>query len=459
MRWRAPLRARAALRLTMTLAALMIAVALVGMGLQYRTVARALEERQETLLQADLDGLAALYEERRIPALRQALVLRAQVGGEGGPLYLLLDKSGGKLAGNLDAWPAEVAAVGQGFTTENRQRFQHAGTAYTGVARVLDGGFPLLVAWPLTQVDAVLGRLKGVIWGVLAVTVAVALVAGFATAHYVIGRIEGMNALIERVSAGELDVRFDHDRPADEYGILERRIEVMLERIQALQGATRRLSDAIAHELRTPLGRIQARLSRLPADAPGVAEAREELRGTVRIFDSLLDIASAEAKQGSAPGLAPLDLDRVAAEVIELYAPVAEDRGLILSGNLAPGCTVLGDRQLVAQLISNLVDNALKFTRPGDSVTVSARPVGDRHLLTVSDTGPGLPDGVGDMAFERFVRAERDQHLSGHGLGLALVRAIATRHGAKLRIRDQKTGFAIEVAWPRFDAPEPGEGR
>lgn len=452
------LRARAVLRLTGVLAAVMIVVGLIGLVVQYRTVARALEAQQEALLQADLDGLAALYEERRIPALRQSIEIRSQLGTSDGALYLLLDKSGEKLAGNLPAWPQGVAMVGQGFTTDHQQLFRHDMADFTGVARLLDGGFPLLVARPMAQVAQVLADLRQVIWAVVAVTVVLALVAGYGAARHVMGRINGMNLLIERVSAGDLDVRFPKGHRADEYGLLERRIEVMLDRIGALQSATRRLSDAIAHELRTPLGRIQNTLGRLPADAPGVAEARQELRNTVRIFDSLLDIASAEASEGSAPGLMPLDLSEVAGEVIDLYAPVAEDRGLVLDTALPPGAQVLGDRQLIAQLVSNLVDNALKFTRPGDRVRVTLGDGGDRHLLRVSDTGPGLPQGVGEHAFERFVRAARDQHLAGHGLGLALVRAIATRHGAKLHLLDQKTGFGIEVAWPKFISPEPGEG-
>jgi len=107
----------------------------------------------------------------------------------------------------------------------------------------------------------------------------------------------------------------------------------------------------------------------------------------------------------------------------------------------------------MAQLVSNLLDNAIKFCAPGDAITTTLAPEGDRHLLAVRDTGPGLPEDINDLAFERFVRGERDRAVAGHGLGLALVQAIATRHGARLTRPQVQKGFAIAIAWPKVAQP------
>ncbi|WP_336043490.1 HAMP domain-containing sensor histidine kinase, partial [Pseudooceanicola nanhaiensis] len=183
-------------------------------------------------------------------------------------------------------------------------------------------------------------------------------------------------------------------------------VNQMLDRIEALNRATHRLSDAIAHELRTPLNRIRQRLDRLEGQDEDVAAIREDMAGTVRIFDSLLDISSAEAASGQRPGLVPVDLSAIAAEVYELYEPLAEDRGLIPEARIEPGAWVLGERNLIAQLVSNLLDNAIKFTGPGDGVTLSVT-AGERHMLTVADTGPGVPDDIRATVFDRFTRGER----------------------------------------------------
>lgn len=447
-----PLRASAFLRLAAGIAGIALLIALIGLGVQYRTVKSAMYAQQEALLQADLEGLAALYEQRRIIALRQALDFRTTTGAADGGLYLLLDKSGGKLAGNLDAWPGDLPAVGQGFTTEALARFTGPEGDYIGVGRVLRGGFPLLVARSLAPVEETLSNLRSGIWVLAFALLLASLVAGTGAARLVMQRIDRINALADRVAAGEIGARLPGPPTRDEFGLLETHFHRMLDRIEGLQRATRQLSDAIAHELRSPLNRIQSKLARLP-DSPQTAEAKEELRNTVRIFDSLLDIAGAEAQAGQAPGLRPLDLAQVCAEVHELYLPVAEDRGLTFTQALPDHAFILGDRNLVAQLVSNLVDNALKYTRPGDAITLSLVTEGDRHVMAVRDTGPGVPEGLGDQVFDRFTRGERDRHIAGHGLGLALVRAIATRHGARTAITQMEKGFAIEVAWPTIPAP------
>ena len=442
-----PLKARATWRLAAVMAAAVAALAMLAMGLQYRLVETRLMQAQRALLTADLDGFAALYDQRRIIALREAIALRAASGG--GEMLLLMDRQGGVLAGTLKGWPEGLARQGEGFTVDPAQEIARGGSRWLAVARELPGGFPLLLGRSLQPVDDTLAALRRGMLGLLAAVLVAAAGTGWLAARWVMGRIGRVNALADRVAAGDLSARLPGPRAPDEFGLLETHVHAMLDRIENLNRATHHLSDTIAHELRTPLNRMVQRLSRLEGQEEEVGALKAEMRQAIRMFDALLDISRAEADQGGG-GLLPVDLSGVAAEVWELYEPLAEDKGLLPQAQVAPGLMVLGDRTLIAQVVANLLDNAIKYCGPGDSLTLTVVAEGGRNLLRLADSGPGLPAGLREEAFDRFTRADRDRArgIKGHGLGLALVRAIAARHGARLTLPEVARGLTVELAFP-----------
>ncbi|OYX24571.1 MAG: hypothetical protein B7Z10_08985 [Rhodobacterales bacterium 32-66-7] len=442
-----------AARATLRLAAIMaLAVSLLSLGamvLQYRLVEDRLMAAQTKLLSADLDGFAALYDQRRIIALRQAIDYRA-TAATGGEMLLLLDRNGTVLAGTQPAWPEGLATEGEGFSVAPAREFHSGDTRWLAVARELPGGFSLLVARSLQPVDDTLAAMRRGMWGLLAALLVAGGLVGWLAARSVMARIGRVNDLADRVAEGALDARLPGTRSPDEFGLLETHVHAMLDRIQNLNRATHRLSDTIAHELRTPLNRMLQKLGRIEGQEALTADLRAEMRQAIRMFDALLDISRAEADQGTGGGLVPVDLSTVATEVWELYEPLAEDKGLLCTARVAPGLSVLGDRTLIAQMLANLLDNAIKYCAAGDRLTLTLVEEGDRHLMRVADTGPGLPEDMRGEAFERFVRAERDRGIKGHGLGLALVRAIAARHGARLVLPNGARGFVLEIHWPRL---------
>ena len=444
-----PIAAKATLRLAALMALAVTFLSLGAMALQYRLVETRLMAAQQRLLTADLNGLAALYDQRRIIALRQAIDYRA-TAATGDEMLLLMDRNGTVLAGTRADWPAALSPAGEGFSSDNAATFTEGQTRWLAVARALPGGFPLLVARSLQPVDDTLAALRRGILGLVgALLVAGALVGGLA-ARSVMARINRVNTLANRVAEGALDARLPGPRSDDEFGLLETHVHAMLDRIENLNRATHRLSDTIAHELRTPLNRMLQKLSRIEGQDDLTAELKAEMRQAIRMFDSLLDISRAEADQGSGGGLVPVDLSTTALEVWELYDPLAEDKGLQTEARITPGLHMLGDRNLIAQVLSNLLDNAIKYCAAGDRLTLSLSPEDDRILMRVADTGPGLPDALKPEAFDRFTRAERDRATPGHGLGLALVRAIAARHGARLSLPATEKGFTLEIRWPRL---------
>jgi len=439
--------ASASLRVTLLVAGGIIALSLGAMALQYRITERALTARQDELLAAELAGFAQFYEQRRIPGLREAIEDRASVTPPERGLYLLQDRGGTRLAGNIADWPEGAEPRGTLFAPAPAVTFTRDGATYQGVARDLPGGFPFLAAPATAPVAETLATLRASIGRVALALVALGLVAGWLTARAVLGRIGRLNALAGRVAGGDLSARLPGPRSRDEFGALESHVHDMLDRIETLDRARHRLSDTVAHELRTPLNRIRQRLDRIEGPEGEVDAIRHDLTGTIRIFDALLDISAAEAASGQRPGLMPVDLSAIAAEVFDLYEALAQDKGLEIEARIAPGAMVLGERNLLAQLLSNLLDNAIKFTPPGDRVTLTL-DTGPRHRLEVADSGPGMPEAIRATAFDPFTRAERDREVRGHGLGLALVQAIATRHGARIALPPADRGFRIEIAFP-----------
>ena len=447
--------ARATLRLAAAMALAVTALSLGAMGLQYRLVETRLTAAQEAALAADLAGLAALYDQRRIIALRQAIDYRA-AAATGEEMLVLLDRRGDVLAGTQGGWPEGLMPSGEGFAVEPAQVITQDGRRWLVVARELPGGFPLLVGRSLGPTDATLTALRRGMLGLLAALLVAGAGAGWLAARSVMRRIGRLNDLADRVAAGALDARLPGPRSADEFGLLETHVHAMLDRIQNLNRATHRLSDTIAHELRTPLNRMLQKLARIEGQDDLTDALRAEMRQAIRMFDSLLDISRAEADAGTGGGLVPVDLSALAWEVWELYEPLAEDKGLDAQALIEPGQRVLGDRNLIAQVLANLLDNAIKYCAAGDLLTLTLAPEADRVLMRLADTGPGLPDDIKGEAFERFVRADRDRDrgIQGHGLGLALVRAIAARHGARLVLPPVSQGFTLEILWPRLQQSE-----
>ena len=436
----------AALRITVLLGSIIILFVTLASVLQYRQTKTILFAQTQALLAADLDGYGALYQQRRIIALRQALEFRAAT--EPNAATLLLDKSGAKLAGTLDKWPDDLPAVGNGFSTKESQHFTLENQLYLGVARLLPGGFPFLIAHPLTNVQSTLGSLRNGIYWLVAALAALSAVAGFLVSRGLMFRIGALNALVDKVSKG--DPLPDPKPATDELGQLETHVHQMLGRIETLMMATRRLSDSIAHELRTPLSRLQTRVSTMDGASEHTEEIRKDLRQTIHVFDSLLEISSAETQDGSAKGLDPVDLAGLVEEVSELYEPALEAAELGFRLEAKADLWILGDRNLIARLVSNLFDNALKYTSQGDEVSLLLNAETDDVILTFADTGPGLPKDIREKALGQFTRSEDHRHIAGTGLGLAMVQAIATRHGAKVTMQSPEKGFSIRIIWPKL---------
>jgi signal transduction histidine kinase len=413
----------------------------------YFSTANFVERQTEATINAEIRGLATQYKQNGLHGLIDLINTRIAGQQIHATLYLITDDQLHPVAGNLSAWPA--ATVVRPGWIEFPVEAHDGETDETGAALasifVLRDGYRLLVGRDLRDVSAFRSRFdRTLAWTALA-TVALGLVGGLVSTRNIMRRVEAMKRTSEQIIRGDFSQRVRLEGSGDEFDQLSANLNAILERIERLMTGMRQVTENIAHDLRTPLARLRARLEITLLERPDTARSIEALRETIAeadrllaTFNALLRIAEAEAGTRRHT-LAPIDLAEIARSMAELYEPLAEEKGLAFTVETDPVIIVRGDRLLLSQMIVNLVDNALKYT-PAGMVTVTARRQGALARLEIADSGPGIPPDRREMVFDRFVRLEGSRSTPGNGLGLSLVRAVATLHGGEVRLEDAHPG-------------------
>jgi signal transduction histidine kinase len=269
-------------------------------------------------------------------------------------------------------------------------------------------------------------------------------------------RLDVINRTSGEIIAGDLTRRVPMTGSGDEFDVLAENLNRMLDRIERLMKGLREVTDSVAHDLRTPLNRLRnrleesvARLNASGAQAGEIERAIAETDHLIATFNALLLIAETDAGTTRA-AMSALDLAEVAADVTELYEPLAEERKVALTRILSAAVVIEGNRSLIAQALANLVDNAIKYTPAGGRVYIRAAAAGEGVELSVADSGPGIPQADRPRVTERFVRLEASRNSPGTGLGLSLVVAVAHFHKAELILEDNApTGLKAVLRFPR----------
>lgn len=392
--------------------------------------------------------------------------INERVSEPGSNLYLLLDATGRKIAGNLPMMPTELADSGQG------QVFTYVRTS--GGARTekrlavgepvpVSGGLTLVVGRDIEdqrQFARTMGRVA--LWSVGLLS-ALGVGAGILISRGMLRRIDAVTEASRKIMSGDLSRRVPLSGSGDELDRLSESLNAMLARIEELMLALREVSDNIAHDLKTPLTRLRNRAEAALRDPAGGAAYRdglvktmEEADDLITTFNALLLIARLEGG-AIAESMASVDPAAIVSDIAELYAPVAEDAGLGLAVSAPSGLSLVANRELVSQAIANLVDNAIKYSAAGGAplqpVEVSLRGVGDTIEIAVADRGPGVAPEDRKRALQRFVRLEKSRSQPGAGLGLSLVAAVARLHGGSVRLEDNAPGLRAVLVLPRR---EPG---
>lgn len=438
-------------RLASYYAALVVVTLLLALGIVHLQTVGVMHQGLERQVQSTEQQLMARYREGGLDAVA-AEIARALRDGvhTDSEVYLLLAADGRALAGNID--PVLDATAWQ--AGEPRRTVYREGRPVLArvQARSLPDGGLLVVGLDLREhqaLEQLVGRAS-----VAAAIVSIALLVGgtFMFRLELERSIGALRRTAARIAAGHLQERVELTGDDDEFTLLKNDINHMLDRIQALMEGVRHVSDSIAHNLRTPLTRALLRLRAAQLEGTSPAERQATIDATVRelerlgvTFEKLLQIAEAESG-ARRRDFSELALDQIADDVVDLYAALAESRGATLTREPRDATRVDGDRDLLADALANLVDNALKYGGDGAVVRVGTSLRGDTVLLTVQDNGPGIqPEQAGRIG-SRFHRLHPDK--PGYGLGLASVRAIAALHGGQVRFADAAPGLRVELELP-----------
>jgi len=418
------------------------------LGFIYWSTVAFMSNQTDATIKAEIVGLAEQYRERGLNGLIGTIKERIERDPDSSSVYLFASPGYKPLAGNLSAWP-DVPLTDEGWLSFEFEDTRAGGRLFHARARpfVLDGGLHLLVGRDTRELKATQRLIvRALLWGT-AITLAPALAGGITMSRSMLRRIEQINQTSREIMAGDLSRRVPATGTADDFDQLAGNLNAMLDEIERLMAGIRQVSDNVAHDLRTPLTRLRGRLEQLRIDLEGHGVPLEQVdRGIadtdqlLATFGALLRIARIEAG-GHRSRLEPVDLATLVQDASELYEALAEEKQIRIERRITGKPTVTGDRDLLFQAITNLLDNAVKYTQKGGRLSLEVEQAGHVVDVTVADNGPGIPALERDKVVQRFYRLEPGRNAPGSGLGLSLVDVVADIHQARLILEDNAPGL------------------
>jgi signal transduction histidine kinase len=411
------------------------------LGVVYWQSALYLNHRIDRIIKARAAVFMLSSADRLPQEIRQGL----DIDGAEINVYALFSRDGAPLVGNLRRLPARLKPDGPSIDLKPMGDFP---TRARLIARRLPWGEILVVGRDvsqLTEMRAIV--LEALVWSAV-VIILTGLVLGAALSLSPLRRVGELQAVGREIAAGDFKRRMPVSIRHDELDMFAATVNHMIEEVERLMAEVKGATETIAHDLRTPLTRARARLSRLQQALGGTDPRGEDALAVIDEVDTVLGrfaailrISELEARRRRA-GFVSVDPADLVRQVVELYGPVAEAREVRLEAEVQDGPMIEADPKLLFEALSNLVDNAIKFTPSGGGVRVKVE-AGPR--LVVEDNGPGVPESEQAAVLQRFYRGERDRMTPGSGLGLSIVSAIVRLHGFVLRLEDAQPGLRAAI--------------
>lgn len=442
------------IRLALALLLAQVAALALGLTVIHRFTAATILADARTAAEVARDDFAEEYRQEGEAGLVRAIRDRLAARDDRNFVVLLKGPGGVPLIGNLEQWPA---TLGDKERWRRISLFREGGTAAEEmglVTRRLDADHVLLTGEVLEAQVQLARASQAAFLYALAAGILIATVVAALAAWILSRRVDAFARAASAIASGRLDARVERDETGDAFDRLGTSINAMLDRIEALVGELRMVTDSMAHDLRSPVSRMKATLeqalgrTRDPNATAALAAAIDEADSLHRLLDTALEISRAEAGIGRDQfarfALAPL-LDDLA----EVYGPLAEDEGFAISVDAPAELEVVAHREMLLRALSNLIDNALKYAGGGSAIRLSAARVGTDVELGVADDGPGIAEGQIGEAAKRFVRLDPARGGSGAGLGLSLVETIAHMHDGRMAIaRADPHGTIVTLRLP-----------
>jgi signal transduction histidine kinase len=439
-------------RLALIYMALFGASVLLLLGFIYWSTAAYLTQQTDQTIEAEIADLAERYRATGLAGVMTLISARLSRKPAGSAIYLLVDKDLDPLLGNLDRWPRGVHQDGwMDFRLEGPG--EDNADIHPARARVfrIEGGFLLLVGRDIHDLELTKQRIIITLaWG-LAITLVLGGLGGAMMSRTTVRRIESINQASREIISGDLSRRIPTRRTGDDFDVLSDNLNAMLDRIGLLMEDVRRVSDNIAHDLRTPLARLRNRLEELHLQtagsgqySEGIEQAVAEADRLLSTFNALLRIARIESQHGD-ESFAVIAMGDLVRDVAELYEPLMEEKNQSLAMQLPGDVQMSGDRDLLFQAIANLMDNATKYTPAAGSIRIDLVRLNGKGRLVIADSGPGIPEAAREKVFQRFFRLEQSRTTPGNGLGMSLVAAVVTLHRMSIRLEDNRPGLRVVI--------------
>lgn len=462
LRKRAPLILRSStFRLALLYVLLLGISVVVLLGFIYWSTAGYMDRQATATIEAEITGLAEQYRQRGLTGLTALIAERMARDPSGSSVYLVVDDKLERILGNLDRWPPELPDAEGWMRFRLRERGPDQTEEHDARAKVflLRGELRLLVGRDIRDLEATRAIIiNALTWG-LAITAAMALLGSWLMSASLVRRLESINQTSREIMEGDLSRRITVNGSGDDFDQLSVNLNRMLERIETLMAGVRQVSDNIAHDLRTPLTRLRNKLELLGLEVPCSGASRTLAEETIAdademlaTFNALLRIARIESGSRRA-AFAPIDLAVLVGDVAELYEPVAADRSQSLDLRVSGPVWVFGDRDLLFQALTNLVDNAIKYTQSSGRIILSVGSEATRAWVVVADNGPGIPSKLLELVFRRFFRGDGSRSTPGSGLGLSLVHAVAQLHHATIDLADNQPGLRVILSFAPANRP------
>jgi signal transduction histidine kinase len=423
------------------------AVLLLGLGAVLRT-----QSRSDAVAVAETmrDDLLATYGQGGVPALTKAIAARTALPVERTAVLFLADPRGRPLAGNLDAAPHLAPAKNYVLVKALRPGHPAPEAMFLRATRLADGGM-LVTGTVVESARRFIALLEHATVVALGLSILFAAFAAFVSTRLILNRLQAPIATLGSVRGGDLSRRVPRDDTGDVFASLGSEVNQALDRVEALNAELKLATDSLAHDLKSPLTRMQSALDRMartvaePAAQAAVDQAMAESERLLAMIETALSITRAEAGLGR-ESFKTVDLPEMLATIVEIYAPVVEDEGRAIVFAAEGAVAIPIHRQLMDQAIGNLVDNAIKYG--SGTITLSAVAAIDHVTIAVADEGAGIPRDKHAQALRRFARLDEARGGWGAGLGLSLVQAVAHLHGGRIELRTPEPGLEVAIVLP-----------
>lgn len=427
------------------------------LGFIYWSTAGYMVRQTEATIDAEIIGLADRYDWGGIKGLSDVISERISRQAVRRSLYLLTDEKFNPLLGNLESWPKGQTSDQEWLSFHIESNDSQDTEHHKALARVfpLQGSFHLLVGRDVHDLEEIQKLIREALFWGLMMTLVLALAGGTMMSRTMMHKIEIINDTCHMIMDGDLTQRIPRTGGDDDFDKLVGTLNRMLDQLEVLMQGVKQVTNNIAHDLRTPLSRLRRRLDMLrqnglsPDDHEDLLEQTIcEADGLLATFKALLRIS--EVESGSRRGdFKNVDIAALLDDLIELYEPLSEEKGQTIVADKQSVQPIQGDRDLLFQVFSNVLDNAIKYTPASGFIRISVNDQPNQVQISICDTGPGIPVEAQEKVFDRFFRLEESRSSPGNGLGLSLVAAIVHLHYGQVELADNNPGLKLRIKLPR----------